>query len=36
MKNKIKEAFWKKEYTLVLTLNIIYILVFFYVMTSFC
>ena len=32
MKN---ELVWKKEYTLVLILNIIYILVFSYLMTAF-
>ncbi|SNR48565.1 hypothetical protein SAMN04488009_2129 [Maribacter sedimenticola] len=26
---------WKKEYTIVLVLNFIYVLVFYYVMTSF-
>lgn len=26
---------WKKEYTLVLVLNILYILVFYYLMTAF-
>lgn len=26
---------WKKEYTIVLVLNFIYVLIFYYVMTSF-
>lgn len=30
-----ESATWKKEYTIVLVLNFIYVLLFYYVMTSF-
>lgn len=30
-----ENATWKKEYTILLVLNLIYILIFYYIMTSF-
>lgn len=36
MKNQLDEhKNWKKEYTIVLLLNLFYVLIFYYVMTSF-
>ncbi|KSA13507.1 hypothetical protein SAMN05192545_1615 [Maribacter dokdonensis] len=34
-KDRNENTTWKKEYTIVLVLNLIYVLVFYYVMTSF-
>ncbi len=34
-KERDENATWKKEYTILLVLNFIYVLVFYYIMTSF-
>jgi len=34
-KERDENTTWKKEYTIVLVLNLIYVLIFYYIMTSF-